>query len=91
MRCVSSRFLTALPRLFDASSSSPDRRADIVFSLRARAGAPVSMPLRWEDLGKLKSGDAWTLRNAPARLKRLKAHPWGDFMALRQSLDGIVD
>ncbi|MCD9097446.1 DNA ligase D [Luteimonas fraxinea] len=61
------------------------------FSLRARAGAPVSMPLRWEDLGKLKSGDAWTLRNAPARLKRLKAHPWGDFMALRQSLDGIVD
>lgn len=61
------------------------------FSLRARAGAPVSMPLRWEDLGKVKSGDAWTLRNAPARLKRLKAHPWGDFMALRQSLDGIVD
>ena len=49
------------------------------------------MPLRWEDLGKLKSGDAWTLRNAPARLKRLKAHPWGDFMALKQSLEGILD
>jgi len=61
------------------------------FSLRARAGAPVSMPLRWEDLGKLKSGDAWTLRNAPARLKRLKAHPWGDFMSLKQSLEGILD
>lgn len=61
------------------------------FSLRARAGAPVSMPLRWEDLGKLKSGDAWTLRNAPARLKRLKAHPWGDFAVLKQSLDDIVD
>ncbi|MFL6587856.1 MAG: DNA ligase D [Luteimonas sp.] len=60
------------------------------FSVRARAGAPVSMPLRWEDLGRLKAGDAWTLRNAPARLKRLKAHPWGDFTALRQSLDGIV-
>jgi len=60
------------------------------FSLRARAGAPVSMPLRWEDLGKVKSGDAWTLRNAPARLKRLKAHPWGDFTTLEQSLDGIV-
>ncbi|TDK29249.1 DNA ligase D [Luteimonas terrae] len=61
------------------------------FSLRARAGAPVSMPLRWEDLGKVKSGDAWTLRNAPARLKRLKAHPWGDFAVLKQSLDDIVD
>lgn len=61
------------------------------FSLRARAGAPVSMPLRWEDLGKVKSGNAWTLRNAPARLKRLKAHPWGDFAVLKQSLDDIVD
>ncbi|KPN16910.1 ATP-dependent DNA ligase [Xanthomonas sp. Mitacek01] len=61
------------------------------FSLRARAGAPVSMPLRWEDLGKVKLGNAWTLRNAPARLKRLKAHPWGDFAVLKQSLDDIVD
>lgn len=61
------------------------------FSLRARAGAPVSMPLRWEDLGKLESGDAWTLRNAPARLKRLKSHPWGDYTRLRQSLEDIVE
>ena len=61
------------------------------FSLRARAGAPVSMPLRWEELGRLKSGDAWTLRNAPARLQRLKAHPWGDYTTLRQSLEDIID
>ena len=61
------------------------------FSLRARAGAPVSMPLRWEDLGKLDSGAAWTLRNAPARLKRLQAHPWGDYTRLRQSLEDIIE
>lgn len=60
------------------------------FSLRARAGAPVSMPLRWEDLGRVKSGDAWTLRNAPARLKRLKAHPWGAFATIAQSLGDLV-
>ena len=59
------------------------------FSLRARAGAPVSMPLRWEELGRVKSGDAFTLRNAPARLKRLKAHPWGDFAALQQVLPDL--
>ncbi|NYZ61341.1 DNA ligase D [Luteimonas deserti] len=62
------------------------------FSLRARSGAPVAMPLRWEDLGRVKSGDAWTLRNAPARLARLKAHPWGRFGDLRQVLpEGFGD
>src|SRR6266436_1121695 len=37
MRWVSSRFLTAFPRLFDASSNSADNRSVIVFSLRSRA------------------------------------------------------
>ena len=38
-RWVSSRFLTAVPRLLAASSSSPDRRSTMVFSLRLRAAA----------------------------------------------------
>ena len=35
MRCVSSRFFTALPRFCEASISSPDSRPDMVFSDRA--------------------------------------------------------
>ena len=58
------------------------------FSARARPGAPVSMPLRWEELGKVASGNAFNIRNAPARLKRLKSHPWAGIDALRQSLPG---
>jgi bifunctional non-homologous end joining protein LigD len=58
------------------------------FSLRSRPGAPVCMPLRWEELGKVASGHAWTLRNAPARLKRLKSHPWAGIDRLRQTLPG---
>jgi bifunctional non-homologous end joining protein LigD len=58
------------------------------FSARARSGAPVSMPLRWEELGKVASGHAFDIRNAPARLKRLKSHPWQGIDDVRQSLPG---
>ena len=58
------------------------------FSARARAGAPVAMPLRWEELGKVASGAAFDIRNAPARLKRLKSHPWEGIDRIRQSLPG---
>lgn len=56
------------------------------FSARARAGAPVAMPLRWEELGKVASGHAFDIRNAPARLKRLKSHPWAGIDDIRQTL-----
>ena len=56
------------------------------FSLRARAGAPVAMPLKWQELGRIKAGNAFHIGNAPARLKRWKAHPWGDYARLRQGL-----
>ena len=58
------------------------------FSVRARAGAPVSMPLRWEELGRLSGGNAYHIGNAPARLARLRRHPWDGIDSLRQSLPG---
>lgn len=57
------------------------------YSLRARAGATVAMPLRWEDLGKCQSGDDFDIRSVPRRLARLRHSPWEGFDALRQSLD----
>ncbi|WP_101927226.1 MULTISPECIES: DNA ligase D [Luteimonas] len=56
------------------------------FSLRARAGAPVAMPLCWEDLGRVKSGAAFDIASAPRRLARLKQHPWDGIDAIRQDL-----
>ncbi len=61
------------------------------FSLRARDGAPVAMPLRWEELGRIKGGDAYTLSNAPRRMSRLGAHPWGDYTRRKQDLSAISD
>jgi bifunctional non-homologous end joining protein LigD len=60
------------------------------YSLRARPGAPVAVPLRWAELKTLESGDAFTIRNVPARLKRMRGDPWSGYDSLRQNLDGIA-
>lgn len=60
------------------------------FSLRARAGAPVAMPIRWEELGRVKSPAQFNLRNAPARMRRLRSHPWAGIDEVEQDLSGIV-
>jgi len=59
------------------------------FSLRAREGAPVAMPLGWHELGKAKSGRAFDVETAPRRMKRLKAHPWAGIEAVKQDLDKV--
>lgn len=56
------------------------------FSLRARPGAPVAMPLRWEELGRVKSGGAFNIDSAVARIRRWKQHPWQGIDELRQNL-----
>lgn len=56
-------------------------------SLRARAGAPVAMPLRWQDLGRCASGHAFDIRSARQRLARLRSDPWEGFAVMRQSLE----
>jgi bifunctional non-homologous end joining protein LigD len=61
------------------------------FSLRARDGAPVAMPLRWEELGRIKGGDAYGLKSAPMRMARLKTHPWGDFRTPSQDLGEVME
>ncbi|MBB3275174.1 MULTISPECIES: DNA ligase D [unclassified Pseudoxanthomonas] len=60
------------------------------FSLRARPGAPVAMPLRWEELGRVKGGNAFDIDSAPARLRRLKQHPWAGIERIRQNLAGLT-
>lgn len=52
------------------------------WSLRARPGATVAMPVSWEALSKLTGADHFTLPLALRRTKALKEHPWGDFRAL---------
>jgi bifunctional non-homologous end joining protein LigD len=56
------------------------------FSLRARAGAPVAMPVRWEELARLGGANAFDLASALKRVKAMRWHPWGDFAKTKQAL-----
>ena len=60
------------------------------YSLRARAGAPVAVPLRWEELGRLESSRQYTLRTVPSRLARLKRDPWEGIDTLAQDLQQVL-
>ena len=60
------------------------------YSLRARSGAPVAVPIRWNELGKLKSGHDFDIRSTPKRLARLRSDPWAGIDDVRQNLDDIM-
>lgn len=53
------------------------------YSLRARKGAKVSMPILWSELEKVAPDDI-TMEEAIKRLKR--KNPWEDFFDIKQSL-----
>nr|MDH4441470.1 non-homologous end-joining DNA ligase [Rhizobium sp.] len=49
------------------------------YSTRAREGAPVSMPLSFDELGPGIGPNYFTVGNTPARLAELDSDPWADF------------
>ncbi len=56
------------------------------YSTRARPGAPVSVPLAWEELSVDVRSDHFTVANMVARLKVLKRDPWRDYFTVKQKL-----
>ncbi|MBV6290240.1 DNA ligase D [Pseudomonas aegrilactucae] len=55
------------------------------YSLRAREGLPVSVPIRREELTDLKSASQWTLHNLGERLAEAR-DPWAGYDKTRQSI-----
>ncbi|MGD9882486.1 MAG: DNA ligase D [Reyranella sp.] len=56
------------------------------YSTRARDGAPVSVPLDWDELGPDIRANHFTLLNLPKRLAFLDRDPWQDIAMLKQTL-----
>jgi bifunctional non-homologous end joining protein LigD len=56
------------------------------FSTRARAGAPVSVPLTWQELSTGIRANQFTVENLRQRLDFLKKDPWEGFFESRQKL-----
>ena len=56
------------------------------FSVRAREGAPVSMPIDWKELSASARPDRFTVQTAGAYLARRRADPWSGYWTARQRL-----
>jgi bifunctional non-homologous end joining protein LigD len=70
----------------DYLRNSREATAVAAYSTRARAGAPVSAPIDWSELGSLKGANQYTVLNLPARLKRLRKDPWATIAKVKQAL-----
>jgi bifunctional non-homologous end joining protein LigD len=75
--------------LIDYLRNAPGATAVELFSARAREGAPVAMPVAWDELNDVR-GDSFTVRNAKDRLTSRRADPWKDFFTIRQSITAKV-
>jgi bifunctional non-homologous end joining protein LigD len=100
-RALSERFEQAQPDLYTTAFAKTGRARKILidylrnnrtntsiaaFSTRAREGAPVSVPLTWEELRVSLDPSTLTVLTVPKRLTRLKADPWADYWKCRQKL-----
>jgi len=55
------------------------------YSVRAREGAPVSMPMPWEEITKKLAPGRFALRTVPALISN-RADPWRDMAKVRQHI-----
>ncbi|MBS1121789.1 MAG: ATP-dependent ligase [Deltaproteobacteria bacterium] len=56
------------------------------YSPRARAGAPVAVPITWEELAHGVDPAAFDTSTVPRRLARLRRDPWDGITTRRQSI-----
>ena len=74
----------------DYLRNSLEQTSVAAYSTRARDGAPVSAPVTWEELGRVKSANQYTLLNLGKRLGSLKRDPWADIGRVKQKLPDLA-
>jgi bifunctional non-homologous end joining protein LigD len=104
-RWVAERFVAAYPDRFTSNMAKRARTGRIfidylrngrgatavgAYSARARAGAPVSTPLSWNEVEEGVKPDQFTVLTVPARLAKLKSDPWAELPTLRQSIGARI-
>jgi bifunctional non-homologous end joining protein LigD len=100
-RSVAQAIASEQPNRYTLSISKEKRRGRILldylrngrgataieaWSTRARPGAPVALPVRWEELAEGLQSDRYTLRNVPERLASLREDPWLDYEESRRRI-----
>lgn len=100
-KAVAEHLVRMIPERFVATMAKQQRKGKIfvdylrnakgatavaAYSTRARCGAPVSVPLAWEELSPQLRSDHFTLSNLSHRLQQLAKDPWQDYMSGRQTI-----
>jgi bifunctional non-homologous end joining protein LigD len=100
-RSLADSLVEADPEAYVATAAKAKRRGRIfldylrnargataitAYSTRARAGAPVATPLRWEELTASLRPETLNVATIPHRLARLKADPWRGYFEVRQKI-----
>ncbi len=87
------RYLTRIPkaerkrRIFiDYLRNDPTSTSVAAYSTRARAGAPVSTPLHWDELTAELDPAKFNVLTVPPRVRRLRRDPWSGMEKLQQLL-----
>jgi bifunctional non-homologous end joining protein LigD len=90
-KLVADHLVTTIPQRFTSNMAKRVRKGKIfidylrnargataiaAYSTRARPGAPVSVPIAWDELSRDLPSDYFTVLNLPDRLKRLRRDPW---------------
>lgn len=60
------------------------------FSVRARPGMAVSMPVSWDELKEVTRGDEWSMARAVERQRSLGADPWAGYWKTRQGISAAM-
>ena len=100
-RAIASHLARTLPNRFTAKMSKSGRTGRVyidylrngreattvaAYSTRAKAGAPVSAPVTWEELTEDLRPDTYNTGNIRARLAGLKQDPWEEYDGLKQRI-----
>jgi bifunctional non-homologous end joining protein LigD len=98
---IAEHLAQTLPTLFTSNASKAKRKGRVfvdylrnaegasaiaAYSLRARPGLPVAMPIFWAALDQDVRGDHFNLGNVPQMLAAQRDDPWAEYPAVRQSL-----
>lgn len=104
-RAVAASLAAHAPRLFTSNMAKAGRQRLILidafrnnrtntsvaaYALRARPGAPVSMPIGWEQLKSSLDPRKFNVHTVPARAAK-QADPWSEYWSARQALPASPD
>ncbi|HVE11529.1 MAG TPA: DNA ligase D [Paraburkholderia sp.] len=102
---VAQHMAATLPKHFAAKMGAQNRKGKIfvdylrnnrgsstvaAFSVRARPGLGVSVPLAWDEVAETTAGDQWHIANLHERLDALRADPWADYAKTRQRISAAM-